>query len=232
MKMNKTSYLCIGNIGYCRNTADISMKIVFSDGTMEEYTKKRILEREDRAPNVMLRDNDLMISSKRLDRKTDKAIAAAELRLINPNGSVESFNLKWGIADFDIGVNDYTVKWDNSILRFDVIRITSGEQDAEVEFSMSKKVVIEKPKPAGSKQHEKSADDLKGCIEADRGILKYYNSDLSTQALDLLERAESYTNIGNYPSAARSLAEAEEIIRGCALDAARSVKAYYEYINM
>ena len=186
LTMGKREYFCIGNLGACKNTIDIAMIVAFTDGTEETFIGTNMERAGKKAGNTLFAENDeLWIKT----NQKDKSIVKVTLSLNNPNGNVEQYCLRWGIASFDDSINYYSVKWQDTILRSEEIALTVHEESVSICMCTKKHSKAFSVVKKGD-TIEKTVEDIELCISADRKILAYYSGDARVETEALLNTSQ------------------------------------------
>lgn len=222
LAMGKKDYFCIGNLEPCRNTIDIMMTVAYADGAEETFIGADMNGAQKKAENALLDGNDELWIKTNL---RDKSIAKVMLSLNNPNGELEQYCLKWGIASFDDSICLYSVNWRDTLLTSDEIELTVQGETVSVSMR-TKKGSSSDPIVAKGDSLQKTAEDIKLCVSADRKILEYYTGDARADAEALLNKAAESAESGNVQEAESCIREAEEKIAGCVSVAMSAVKMY------
>ena len=223
LTMNNNEYFCIGNLGACKNTIDIVMTVTFADGAEETFTGVSMENAGKKAENILFNKNDeLWIKTKRNDKKP---IVRVTLSLNNPNGELEQYCLKWGIASFDDSICLYSVNWRDTLLASDEIELTVQGNTVSISMHIKRSYAADFAVDKGTSV-EKTAEDIKLCISADFKILKNFTGDARAEAETMLNTAAASAESGDIQAAEYALREAEKKIAGCVTTAMAVVRTY------
>lgn len=220
LAMGKKDYFCIGNLEPCRNTIDITMTVAYADGGKETFTGVDMNGTQKKAENALLDGNDELWI-----RTRDKGITKVMLSLNNPNGELEQYCLKWGIASFDDDALNYIVNWEDTLLESNEIELTVQGETVSISMRTKKSSAVDLVVDKGV-SIEKTAEDIRLCISSDLKILRYFTGDARAEAETLLNNAAESVESDNISEAEKALCEAEEKIAGCVNTAMLATRMY------
>lgn len=222
LAMGKKDYFCIGNLEPCRNTIDITMTVAYVDGAEETFIGADMNGAQKKAENTLLDGNDELWIKTNL---SDKSIAKVMLSLNNPNGELEQYCLKWGIASFDDSICFYNVNWRDTLLTSDEIELNVQGETVSISMRTKRSSAADFAVDKGASV-EKTSEDIRLCISADLKILRYFTGDTRAEAETMLNTAAASAESGNIQAAEDALHEAEKKIAGCVNTAMAVVRTY------
>lgn len=225
LTMEERDYFCIGNLGDCRNTIEITLTVIYADKTEKVLSGADIVGDGKRSESTMFRDGVLWIST----YHNDKKIAGVYLSLNNPNGTIEQYCLRWGIAPCDLKISSskfkFIIEWQKAMLRHDEIAMAVNGDKVSI-LMLNRKCQTSDFVDGEENYIEKTVEDIELCISADRKILGYYYGDARVEAENLLNMASENVKVGNIQEASDLLREAEEKLAHFVNTAMLSVRKY------